>query len=140
MSESVKLYNANDGLTGRDGGPYLDVELAKSAEIQRAQVEGREPDFDTMSLGPGTRLVTASQLVQTQGITNIPSQSDNPAADKANAAAIDSLETVNAVAEIPAEAVEEPNPADLSAVSWLAGEYNAEETSAEEPVVEEEEF
>lgn len=126
--DAVKLYNANDGLSGRDGGPYLDLEEARQAEKRRAFVEDREPDYDTMSLGAGVRLVNANQLIQVEGVTNTPSQSENPATESINKA-VDNLETVKSVAEQPPEAVEEPEPADLSAVSFLAGEYGAKEKS-----------
>ena len=73
----TKLYNANDGLTGRTGGPYLDIEQAKQAEVNRAIAEDREPDFETMGAGAGIQLVTASHLINTvSGVNNLPSQND----------------------------------------------------------------
>lgn len=71
----TKLYNANDGLTGRTGGPYLDIEQAKQAEISRAVAEDREPNFETMASGPSIQLVTAEQLI-TQAGHNRPSDFD----------------------------------------------------------------
>lgn len=59
------LYNSNDGLTGRDGGPYLDIEEAKAAEVRRAAVEGREPDFSNMASSSGIQLNTAAQMLST---------------------------------------------------------------------------
>ena len=41
MAETVKVYNPNDGITGRDGGPYLDIEEAKAREARSAEREGR---------------------------------------------------------------------------------------------------
>lgn len=41
MAEVVKVYNPNDGITGRDGGPYLDIEEAKAREARSAEREGR---------------------------------------------------------------------------------------------------
>lgn len=76
-----KLYNANDGITGRDGGPYLDQVEARHAEDRRAEVEGRDPDYSTMPLGPGVVYVTAAQLLASESVNNLPSQFD-----KANAA------------------------------------------------------
>ena len=38
----VNLHNVHDGPTGRTGGPYLDLEEAKSAEAARAIKEGRK--------------------------------------------------------------------------------------------------
>ena len=69
-----KLYNANDGLTGRDGGPYLDREMAIAAEKRRAIVEGREPDLENPPVGNESRLVTAAQLIAGVGVNNLPSQ------------------------------------------------------------------
>lgn len=68
------LYNPNDGLTGRDGGPYLDIEEAKRAEIRRAEVEGREPDFENLPPSAGIQLVTATALLNGVGV-NLPSRS-----------------------------------------------------------------
>ena len=62
-TETVKLYNVNDGVTGRDGGPYMDQVDAIQAEIQRAKVEGREPDLDNPPATAGQVLVTGSQLL-----------------------------------------------------------------------------
>jgi hypothetical protein len=67
------LYNANDGLSGRDGGPYLDLEENRLAEIRRAKVEGREPDLDNPPASAGTVLVTAAQLLANNGVNNLPS-------------------------------------------------------------------
>lgn len=73
------LYNPNDSITGRDGGPYLDQEEAKYAEIRRAAVEGREPDLENPGATAGIPLVNASQLLATATINNIPSQDGNVA-------------------------------------------------------------
>ena len=64
MTEPQNLYNINDGLYGRGGGPYLDQELAKAAEIKRAKIEGREPDLDNPPVGGESRLVSAEFLVE----------------------------------------------------------------------------
>lgn len=76
MAEGTKnLYNPHQGLTGRDGGPYLDEEEARLAEIRRAKVEGREPDLDNPPATAGIPLVTAGQLVsQALGVNSNPSQ------------------------------------------------------------------
>lgn len=63
MSEDIKLYNVNDGLTGRDGGPYLDEVEAREAEIRRAQREGRKPDLDKPGPYAGTQLISEGQLL-----------------------------------------------------------------------------
>jgi len=67
------LFNPNDSLTGRDGGPYLDLEEARVAEIRRAAVENREPS-DTFTATAGIPLVTAQELAVTATINNVPSQ------------------------------------------------------------------
>lgn len=70
----VTLYNPHDGLTGRDGGPYLDQEERRLAEIVRARVENREPDFDNAPATAGTPLVSAAVLVATANPQSNPSQ------------------------------------------------------------------
>ena len=69
-----QLFNPNDSITGRDGGPYLDEEEARVAEERRARVEGRKPDFDNPPATAGIPLVTATELLSTATINNIPSQ------------------------------------------------------------------
>jgi hypothetical protein len=74
MSDDVKLYNPHDGITGRDGGPYLDQEERRLAEIVRAAKEDREPDFENAPATAGTPLVTAAVLVATVNPASNPSQ------------------------------------------------------------------
>lgn len=75
MSEDTKnLFNPHQGLTGRDGGPYLDEEERRLAEIRRAAVEDRKPDLDNAPAVAGTPLVTAGQLVAMANPTSVPSQ------------------------------------------------------------------
>lgn len=69
----VPLYNANDGLTGRGGGPYLDELEAEQAEVRRAKVEGREPDLDNPPATAGIQLNTADRMIHTIGVNNTPS-------------------------------------------------------------------
>lgn len=76
------LYNKNDGLTGRDGGPYLDEDEARRVENQRAAIEKRKPSDDIQPY-VGMQMVTAPELMQTESINNIPSQDGNFAASKA---------------------------------------------------------
>lgn len=77
MTENTKnLYNPHAGLTGRDGGPYLDQEERRLAEVRRAAIEGREPDFDNAPAVAGTPLVTAGQLIQQANPTSNPSQAN----------------------------------------------------------------
>jgi hypothetical protein len=82
------LYNPNDGLTGRDGGPYLDVVEMKDAERRRAEVEDREPDYDNLQPTAGVPLVRAETLATTANSTAIPSQAGRaPLAEVVNAVA-----------------------------------------------------
>lgn len=74
MGEKQNLYNPHQGLTGRDGGPYLDDEERRLAEIVRAKVEKREPDFDNAPATAGTPLVTAATLVNIANPASNPSQ------------------------------------------------------------------
>lgn len=64
-TKKVALYNANDGVVGRDGGPYLDVVEMENAERVRARKEDREPDYDPASMAStaGINLVPANRLV-----------------------------------------------------------------------------
>jgi hypothetical protein len=73
-TDTVPLFNANDRLTGRDGGPYMDIEQAKLAEVRRAEVEGREPDLDNPPAFAGIQLNTAGQQEFTIGVSGIASQ------------------------------------------------------------------
>lgn len=62
-TESRDLYNVNDGIHGRDGGPYLDqVEMA-SEERKQALREGKKPNYANPRGYPGVQLKTAAQLV-----------------------------------------------------------------------------
>lgn len=81
MVDAKPLYNPNDGFTGRDGGPYLDLEQAKVAETHRALVEGREPDYDNVPATAGIPLQTAEKQFATIGVNNLPSQSDRGVVD-----------------------------------------------------------
>lgn len=104
MTDTVKLYNEHDNLTGRDGGPYLDQVEAIEAEKRRAVVEGREPaDLSKPHLLPATAgipLVTAAQLVASSGSSNLPSQERfNPLADAVTAAALNDDFPVNVHSE-----------------------------------------
>lgn len=71
-----KLYNINDGVTGREGGPYLDEIQAREAEVRRAQVEGREPSEELQPYA-GFQLVPGQILIQTQNTASLPSQEGN---------------------------------------------------------------
>lgn len=77
--KDVGFYNAQDGLKGRDGGPYLDHENRKAAEVRRAQQEQREPDDlnGPLPADAGTLLVTAAQIVDNSYTSN-PSMAVRP--------------------------------------------------------------
>lgn len=70
----VDLYDANQGKLPRTGGPYRDDIEKEQAEIQRAKLEGREPNLDDPPASAGTVLVPASQLVERD--TNVSHFSD----------------------------------------------------------------
>lgn len=60
----VKLFNPNEGLHGRQGGPFLDDVQRRQAEETRAIREGREPDYENMQPYVGDQLRTEEQLLQ----------------------------------------------------------------------------
>lgn len=75
MSDSgTPLFNPNDNVTGRDGGPYLDEVEARTAEARRAVVEDREPDYDNPPATAGLPLLPAGQMLGIVGVNNLPSQ------------------------------------------------------------------
>lgn len=74
-THKVKFYNVNDGLTGRDGGPYMDQVDAEQAEIVRAKIEGRSPNLKNPPAIAGQVLVTEAQLLASGG--NIPASKQN---------------------------------------------------------------
>ena len=86
--ETQPLYNPNDRLTGRDGGPYLDLEEARVAEERRARVENREPDFENLPATAGIPLVTAGQLLETRNTGGINSQDDPSLVNTASVEAV----------------------------------------------------
>jgi len=60
----LELYDANQGLMKRSGGPYLDEMEAVKAEERRAVVEDRDPDLDNPGPYAGTVLVPKQYLVE----------------------------------------------------------------------------
>lgn len=74
--KTVPLFNPNDGVTGRDGGPYLDQVQAVEAEKVRAKIEGRSPDLDNPPAHAGIPLNTAGQQAFTVGVNSNPSQAN----------------------------------------------------------------
>jgi hypothetical protein len=113
-TKETNLFNPHDNLTGRDGGPYLDLVERERAEVLRAKVEDREPDFDNAPAVAGTPLVTGPQLAAMANPASNPSQSNFDPAARA----------VDAMAEsedFPVTAVQTLDMPDLSAPS----EYRA---------------
>lgn len=76
-TKTVPLFNPNDGVTGRDGGPYLDNVEQHLAESRRAVAEKRDPDFEKLLATAGVPLVTGAQLVNQGQTTSLPSQAHN---------------------------------------------------------------
>lgn len=76
-TREVHLYNANDGITGRDSGVYLDHIEAEQAEYLRAKREGREPESDAKNI-PYTGMVlrTGAQVLLNGQSVAIPSETD----------------------------------------------------------------
>lgn len=68
----VGFYNAQDGVKGRDGGPYLDYEQRFRAEQIRARFEDRdEPVYgENVPAHVGTQLVTAPLVVDNSFTSN----------------------------------------------------------------------
>lgn len=58
--KDTAFFNAQDGVRGRNGGPYADVEDARQAEKRRARAEGREPDLDNPPPFVGNAVVTGN--------------------------------------------------------------------------------
>lgn len=97
--DTVHLYNVNDGVRGRDGGPYLDEVQARIAEDNRAYIEGREPNYDNLEPFVGVQLVTRDQLIQNYNNTLIASDEKTK---------WDGEVTAPVFAKVPAEAFEVP--------------------------------
>lgn len=77
---AVDLFNPHDGLTGRDGGPYLDEVERRNAETIRAAKEDRKPDYDKAPATAGTPLVTGAVLAQIANPASNPSMEAQVAA------------------------------------------------------------
>lgn len=121
--DSRALFNAHDGITGRDGGPYLDKEEARLAEERRAIVEGREPDYEDTPASAGIVLVSASQLLHGVGV-NVPSQSgqSQTASEEAYVRSIAEKEELplQVFSEIPADAYTSIDKVDTSTQAALS--------------------
>jgi hypothetical protein len=137
MADVTKpLYNPHDGLTGRDGGPYLDQVERKYAEERRAQVEGREPDFENAPATAGTPLVTSGQLV------NMLNPASNPSQQVADPTVV-GVELMTKNKDYPLEAATQADFPDLSsAPDYRAADptiRSVDEGSDDEPIVVEQE-
>lgn len=75
-TEKVNFYNPNDGIHGRDGGPYLDQEQQVQQERLNAFREDREPDYANLPLHPGIQPVSETALVQGYNSTALAGQAN----------------------------------------------------------------
>jgi hypothetical protein len=91
-TEGKTFFNMHDGIRGRDGGPYLDMEEAVQAEIRRARAEGREPDLENPPPTVGQPYVLAHEV--TDNIPSNPSMGHltNPLADALHDAKVKAAE------------------------------------------------
>ena len=122
--ETIKLYDAAEGLTGRGAGIFGDKEERYDLEARQARAEGREPDYDNLPMTPGVKLVP--------GVTLLEQALSDPYVDRA--ALLESIqagELVDPVAEIPVEKPEEEVPEEPAPAE--------EEVAAEEEAPAEEE-
>lgn len=71
-TRDVAFFNAQDGIKGRDGGPYLDYVERYNAEVHRARMEGREaPEYgENVPAHVGTSLVTAPFVIDNSSTSN----------------------------------------------------------------------
>jgi len=121
---------------GRDGGPYLDQVECERAEVLRAKVEDREPDFDNPPPVAGTPLVTGAQLAAMVNPSSNPSQAmRDPMAD-----AIDAMAEHD---EFPVTSVATFETADLTAPPAYAAAdptiVSVDADSDQEPIIVEQE-
>lgn len=69
LPDTVPVYNVNDGIHGRQGGPYLDEELLRRQEELAARAEGREVDYTNIGGSTGVQLVTGEELLRVHAST-----------------------------------------------------------------------
>lgn len=135
MADSTPLYNPNDGLTGRNGGPYLDEEQARTDEVRRARIEGREPDLDNPAANAGIQLSTAAQMLASLNVANNPSMqaAQADALDKAYRTSFgdrDDLLTSPVADEVP-DVSGQPTLKDLDEVTFNEADPNAPSSEVE---------
>ena len=109
-TQTVAYFNANDSVTGRDGGPYLDVLQAQEDEKRRAHVEKREPNLDNPPPNAGIQLNNAAQQLATADVNNLPSQSapNGPEFGWLKSASDDNEKLLSSVVELEIKQVEVP--------------------------------
>lgn len=134
MADSTPLYNPNDGLTGRNGGPYLDEEQARTDEVRRARIEDREPDLDKPGANAGIQLSTAAQMLATLSVTN------NPSMERAQSEALSNAyrSTFEQESDLTSPITEEipdtsgqPSVSDLDEVTFNEADPNAPSSEVE---------
>jgi hypothetical protein len=121
----LRLFNPHEGLTGRDGGPYLDQIENEKAEERRAEIEGRkplDPNKETLPASAGTPLVTGPQLVNlySNNNSNPSMESVDPFADALEGLVKDKTSTVEDHGSVEVQDLSkypDPNPADPTSVS-----------------------
>jgi len=136
MGDTTPLFNPNDGLTGRNGGPYLDEVQAQQDEVRRAKVEGREPNLDNPGANAGIQLSTAAQMLHTLNVNNNPSMGI-ATSDALAKAYFDSSEsqddnalTARVFDEIP-DTSKQPTLQDLDEVTFNSTDPNAPSSDVE---------
>lgn len=123
-AKSVSQFNPNDGLTGRDGGPYLDQEEARIAEERRARVENREPDYENPGVTAGIPLTTAAQMIHNVNVSSLPSK---------NRTWVDEAEALYAKAQSDDQSSLEPvNVIDKDLVAKMQKEDEEKDTTSED--------
>lgn len=136
MADDVKLYGVHQGLTGRDGGPYLDQIERIEAEKRRAVVEGREPadltNPDALPATAGTPLVTVKELLFNANPSSNPSmQSTSPVADAIGMAAADDSFPVNVHSERADISTQVENPEYDAAANPTVGSKDPQDVDRE---------
>src|SRR5688572_23256095 len=135
-TETREFFNPHQGVKGRDGGPYLDIEEREQAEIRRANREGREPDLDpaTMPAVAGTPLVTEGELIDNSILGNPSMVRAEFAADTGPSAHKDDNEFFEPPVELPVSTGgvdEAPSAEEIQAAKEAAIEANSGAKSEE---------
>jgi hypothetical protein len=93
--KEVVFFNAQEGVRGRDGGPYGDVVDAEMAETKRAKAEKREPDYENLMPSAANQIVIGQNLED--NIWSNPSMAavEDPLAARLQSAKEEALEDEN---------------------------------------------